>query len=139
MQIANLIIANQIDQDPADIETLVPNYARKDEAAWHNEVLPEIGRVRATLTKVEANKASPYVKLSLRLVFPTLRTVYEESGFEPAPEVDFANSAELVLRVHPRSTALQRERTFASIITAVNQSSFLGLLNDVVKSGNSVH
>lgn len=142
MQIASLILANQTDQDPVDTVTLVPTFARKDEAAWHSSSMPEIGRVTCVYTRRPPVKGSDLTKHAFRLTVPTLKSeVTDPSGpYAPVPALDYVTVGEIAVWTHARSTAEERSRVLCMMHGLYNAGGTLGAaMYDTMRDSNQFY
>lgn len=110
-------------------------------AEWSTTSFPELGRSRLSYAHRKADPGTGLARHSFKVTLPTLKSVVTDpSGpYLPPPQLDYVTVAELVVYVHPRSTASERE----AAIAAITRSIFVGsnsfeIMVATVANGQSV-
>lgn len=134
-QIANITF-NVTGGGSPSTRTVVPWWAKKDDAEWRENVLPEVIRLRSQFLVRPPSKESPLTRYSLRITVPTLKSIVTDpSGpYEPQPVVDYDTVGEIVLWAHSRATQAEREAAYfallgnpsASLLTTFHTAAVLG-------------
>lgn len=121
--------------------TLKPDFARKNEARWVEDSLPEVGRRTLEYTKRDPVKGSPFTMHEFRIGMPVLKGIVTdpEGPYSPVPVLDFAPPAKFQVWTHERDTEEQRIARCTWIALASSGSIMQLLLQDLVVKGRSLY
>lgn len=138
MQIGNISFLDTF--TGATFYTLKPDYARKGEARWFEDVLPEVARRTLDYSRRDPMKGTPFTMHKFRLGLPVLKSMVTDPAgpYAPVPALDFAPPAEFTIWTHDRDTEAARIARCAAFMTSVTGSSFNTLIEDVVIKGRSL-